>query len=214
MGDGFVQGAAGNFHGFDETAFGIQQQDEYRLLVLPAHGCYQVVIDVFRRLDRLPGQRFPESPRSQFKGGAQRGRFRHAYSLADVRYFCGLHVGQGVQRACRLDQVRGHVQHIFSLDAHPQEDGEQFRIAEAVPSLAEQLFPRQGLEGKVLEFSVGHFSNRDVRWKEWRRADGAACLPPSVSAGWNLRRRWLFQKLARRDRFPERRRPAGIPPGP
>lgn len=34
MGDGFVQGAAGNFHGFDETAFGIQQQDEYRLLVL------------------------------------------------------------------------------------------------------------------------------------------------------------------------------------
>ena len=54
-------------------------------------------------------------------------------------------MSQSIQGACRLDQVGRHVQHVFSLDAHPEEDGKKFRVAEAVPALADEFFTGQGL---------------------------------------------------------------------
>ena len=70
VGDGFIQGPRGNLHVLDEAALGVQKKDEHCLLVFPAHGRGQVVVNVLRRVEGTSCQSLSQGSGPQFKGGA------------------------------------------------------------------------------------------------------------------------------------------------
>lgn len=119
VGNGFIDGAGGYFHGFDQAAFGVHQQNKYRFFVFPSHGCRQVVINVFRGIEGETGEFFLNGAAAQFKDGGEGSGFGHAYSFAEVANFRSFHPCQSVQRSCGGDEFRRHFQDVFSFDPCP-----------------------------------------------------------------------------------------------
>ena len=151
MNDGRCERSHGNRLQGKDVVFRIQKQHGEVLPALEAKARHDIGSGIRWAVHDCPLLcRLEREAASEFDGGEDRRRLRHAHAL-DGRKLFRAHLRDGGESALLVERehLLGDAKHRVVLDARAQEDGEKFRVGKARRALGQKPFARPLVGGQI-----------------------------------------------------------------